>query len=1837
MGAEGFLLKIDKTLVDNLQKADIAITNLDKDTTLAYNNMKSAFDKINALNLDGFIKTLVEAKARMGEMSNFTVNVSGNMGTFNIRGLDESKDKMVSLKETVTSLVNSLQQIKGGNNNTIFSSLDSSIKTVVKDITKEVKTLDKAYTKLDDSIRKYYDNSGKLATKLNELREAQRKMNEEMKRVASGNVNSLLSPNIKPNTLNELKQYSKELKSTMANLDPKSEDWARLNRQLQQTNTEIRGVEDKMRGVRREHRSLMDISGQLARKLALVFSVSQVQGYISQLVKIRAEFELNQRALQAMLQNKQAADEIWNKTVALAVRSPFRVRELVSYTKQLAAYRIEADKLYETNKMLADISAGLGVDMQRLILAYGQVRSAAYLRGTEVRQFTEAGIPILNELSKYFEELEGQAVSVGEVFERISKRMVTFGDVAEIFKRLTSEGGTFYRMQEIQAETLKGTLTNLKDSWDLALNEMGKRSEHTIKNLLKLFKGLADNWEIMYRAIQMSGVVLGGLGVRALLASKAIRQLAIDYGYCSASATGLLSVSTLLRTLFTHLTVSVKTFGTALKTFIVSNPVIAALAAIGTALTVLVTKYRENQRAVEDISKAYAELRRNIEDVSVSFSNAMKKSDEDEMRNKLKQLIRLAETDYNIKLSIDVKELDKDELEDKFVEIRQLITDTNAFAEDFAIKFQEDSKWQFLGNAIGKDFEQLGSIVGKVSNQLINDTNGIVFRFEEMRRNGKEFTEEQKKALEIMSEPQRVDESQLDYVDRLRNAYVLLTREYNDLKKKMQDRATPVVDSKTSEYFRNTEKMLKDLGVDIEGLPYKFYRWENAEKEALKEFKDFASQLNLDESIPMDKKVIMLRTAIDRMKSEKNWSEFEVNYIQRWSDKELNIKVNYVLDTNTAPSLSQWQQNYKEMFEGFEGYFRNLTVETTRADIIESLQDKLKNVEQTIARIRNAGGTSGAYAGEKLDNLLKQQKDLTTQLNWFGIAESSTTKKTEDVMSSRISLIKELNARYLELGKTFDKISSKESVIESFQRAWVETFGGTKMKIEDIDFTTAGGVADALMGLRELAKNESSKARQILEKEIGEFLVKIGIDEKQLKDESLKKEVQDIFDQFDLSLELDKLDIPKDLAKSLFDVDMIDVKELRSIIEGMRSEFIGSDMEDEYKKYLDKIDEMENKASIERMKTYSKYLKMSMNDRVKMEVETLKKIKEVNESEEFNESQKSRIIDEIRKEAKKESDKMDWEDFKGSELYTMMFEDIEYLGTKSINVLKDRLVELKDKLQDLPVQDVKEIVGQIEKLENQAMANNPFKSLVNSMKEIRQLQSEGKTEDVLQEELMLSEEKISSYERELDAISVILSARERGIDLNVEDNELIKGYEHLVSLSNEQLTMRQGVMKGNLDLQKSANKEAKEGLDVYADARKSLDASKDAWESIKNLTKRAYDAIKDVVESLGGEADGITLSLAEASLNIVDMVIQSILFTKQLTILRAQAKELGIEMNNMLGVIGWIVTGIEVIASTISAIVGAKDKALAEKVDKQRRNVERLQKAYDNLKESFDEAFSIEGLKEYNDEMRRNINLQIEAQKAAIAAQEKRKKANKEGSDEWKELQSMYDELDEMTKAQGDRLKETISEVTDGVLDSVTSAAQEFTDAWWDAFQETGDGLSGLKENFNDLMASILKKQATLQITGMFVDKWKKQLGAFLNEDDLELTKDEAKMFMEQVRETLPQLSEALENYLGSFAETMKAGGEGSLSELAKGISSASEESIEILTAYANSIRFINQDSNEKLSRLVDSYLSVTELNNSMLDEMRNQTRVLKDFYNLVNDLTAAHPTESGLGLKVIV
>lgn len=322
----------------------------------------------------------------------------------------------------------------------------------------------------------------------------------------------------------EAQRTAKETNNAVASAQRLKTETQRTATEVQRTAKETKNAERATYNARLAQRKLRDYSAQTANHVRTQSRLmNELKGYalgylsihgasqlLDSLIRITGEFEVQKSTLGAMLGDLNQAENIITRIQGLAVESPFQFRELTTYAKQLSAFSVPAQELYDTTKMLADVSAGLGVGMDRIVLAYGQVRSAAFLRGQEVRQFTEAGIPILDELAKQFTELEGRAVSTGEVFDKISARLVPFEMVAKVFKDMTSEGGKFYNMQEVQAETLRGKLSNLKDAYEVMLNEIGSQKSGTMKSAVDGVKNLMQNWEKVGNILKTVIAAYGG-------------------------------------------------------------------------------------------------------------------------------------------------------------------------------------------------------------------------------------------------------------------------------------------------------------------------------------------------------------------------------------------------------------------------------------------------------------------------------------------------------------------------------------------------------------------------------------------------------------------------------------------------------------------------------------------------------------------------------------------------------------------------------------------------------------------------------------------------------------------------------------------------------------------------------------------------------------------------------------------------------------------------------------------------------------------------------------------------------------------------------------------------------------------------------------------------------------------------------------------------------------------------------------------------------------------------------------------------------------------------------
>lgn len=281
------------------------------------------------------------------------------------------------------------------------------------------------------------------------------------------------------------------------------------------------------RNLNREYLSQEGYVTRLIKRMVAYWSVHQVGNFLSQVREVTAEFELQRVSLGAIIQDQQRANSLFAEIKAFALQSPVSILDLTKYTKQLAAYKIGVDELFETTKRLTDVSVGLGVSMDRVVLAYGQTRATGHLRASEIRQFTEMGVPIVEELAAKLSDMNGELVTAAQVMDLVSKRAISFELVKEVFDDMTSAGGMFYNMQEKQGNTLFGMWAKLGDAASVMYEQIGNTESvnSAMKGTIQLLTDLMKNWREVGRMIGVAS-----FGLATMFATKKIKgwQSGID-------------------------------------------------------------------------------------------------------------------------------------------------------------------------------------------------------------------------------------------------------------------------------------------------------------------------------------------------------------------------------------------------------------------------------------------------------------------------------------------------------------------------------------------------------------------------------------------------------------------------------------------------------------------------------------------------------------------------------------------------------------------------------------------------------------------------------------------------------------------------------------------------------------------------------------------------------------------------------------------------------------------------------------------------------------------------------------------------------------------------------------------------------------------------------------------------------------------------------------------------------------------------------------------------------------------------------------------------------------
>ena len=230
-------------------------------------------------------------------------------------------------------------------------------------------------------------------------------------------------------------------------------------------------------GANAEAKKMQSIVGDIKSLFLQGGIVFGAQQFFNSIVQTGGEIVQQHVALRSILGDVQKADELFAQTQQLALQSPFKFGELNRDVKQLAAFGVEANDLYDTTKRLTDIASGLDVDFGRLGLAFGQVKARSWLDGKELRQFAYAGLPLLQKITELYNS-EGKNgrknYTQADVKKMISGRQVSFEDVQKVLWKMTDEGGQFYNMQLVLSETLLGRWNKLIDAWDIMLGKFAE-------------------------------------------------------------------------------------------------------------------------------------------------------------------------------------------------------------------------------------------------------------------------------------------------------------------------------------------------------------------------------------------------------------------------------------------------------------------------------------------------------------------------------------------------------------------------------------------------------------------------------------------------------------------------------------------------------------------------------------------------------------------------------------------------------------------------------------------------------------------------------------------------------------------------------------------------------------------------------------------------------------------------------------------------------------------------------------------------------------------------------------------------------------------------------------------------------------------------------------------------------------------------------------------------------------------------------------------------------------------------------------------------------------------
>lgn len=1054
---------------------------------------------------------------------------------------------------------------------------------------------------------------------------------------------------------------------------------------------------------------LMESFKNLGKRVLFYAGLGAITGFVKSLMDVRGQYELLERSIGAVLNDFEKGSQIFREQQTLALKSPFTVIDLASTTKMLAAYNFEAEELVDVSKRIADISAALGVPMERLTYNLGQIRAQTVLTARDARDFANAGLSITSELAKMYTEQEQRIVSVGDVMDRMSNKMVSFTDVMKVLNRYTDEGGMFYDFQAKQAETLAGKLSNLTDAYDFMLNEIGKEHQGILTGSISVVQKLFENWRAVSSALT---VVISTIG-----AYKAMQALA---NIETLNGTRLTIKQTLAEVARAR-----ATQGTAAATlaaaraqgvlnralaFVAANPyaaVAAGAVALLTTFAILLPKAKSVEEQIEGLDEASTHLKKsfenlsNVEDLISQYDNLQKtiRTTQETIDAYADSSEKSAKNNKDLETAVNSNKEAHNQLDkvmSKLVDATTpaIISKMNEYGKILGINTKAAREFaEALSQSNIKGTEQQLSELEKRRDQLITDiakqsqlyNKGLVEVVAGMA--GEIYTrpaseKEEKAAFENLQKMQKELASINASIQKANDSLSGL-KEPTDDETKALSKWQAIVDDITSKNERigNIFKFKEDEGI---------FDYTDRLKKEYKELKKQEDLIN--EGLLVDDE-------------SKEWTQQRIKMVREIANSlRINLTSQKDLNKSKKEEMDLLKQQIK-LVDDIQKKFLQLVKDTGN---ITYAAEKVKDAYQDLF--------DNAFKGVSVDinDLITFDKGSAPKF-YNKIAETLKSPEAKQLVAgkkaqSEIEYSISINSASVALAKR--KIEGMfqgyelELDIEGagqFGSLFAGLFEYDPVSLEQLE----ADVNATLNSLREKVSSfqkEQERLQDLIEKNPNDIRVKSW-------QSSLNTMVQN---ESDASKAIE--DIQKRLSDTIKKAALDDFKNFQSIA-------------DKYAEMEDKIAEVERKR-LEDQASISNRVADATSDLAKLELQLsvtespdvrAEIESEIEEIQNFINEKAPKLSLAVDTGAEQEKTKIAFEEWKNtSNAWEKSFQDLSIIGTISLNQMIDEITKFAEANKaNMPIDQYKELLARIKALKTEVNSRNPFAALANQVKNLK--------------------------------------------------------------------------------------------------------------------------------------------------------------------------------------------------------------------------------------------------------------------------------------------------------------------------------------------------------------------------------------------------------------------------------------------------------------------------------------------------------------------------------------